>query len=154
MNLLGQQQPSRIQQEGAGFSTLPPGMGMHPADDLFALEEEMVSSQPVSTVLPDNTLALLEARLSGLSRMISGLNVKNGALHKMITDRDEYIELMEQENAALIQKVEQLTATQTQVIDGLAQVLSRFPGGTARIPADEVFDFTDVSLLEETVGNA
>ncbi|MBF0461135.1 MAG: hypothetical protein HQL87_07050 [Magnetococcales bacterium] len=153
MNLLGQQQPSGIQQEGVDFSTVPPGIGMHNTETFFALGDEMEPLQPVTSAISDNTLALLEARLGGLSRMISGLNAKNGALHKMITDRDEYIELLEQENATLLQQVEQFAVTQGQVIDGLTHILSRFPGGES-LAEDEAFYLTDVSLLEETVGNA
>lgn len=149
MNLLGQQQPSFIQQEGTGFSKALPGL--HNADDSFAFGEGE-QPQPLTAEQSGNTLALLEARMSGLTRMIASLSAKNSELRKMMTDRDEYIELMEEENAQLSQQVAQFEAAQGQVIDGLAQILSRFPGGASL--EEESFDFEDTSLLEETVGNA
>lgn len=152
MNLLGQQQPSFIQQEGTGFSNALPGL--HNADDSFAFGGGAEQVQPLMAEQSGNTLALLESRMSGLTRMIASLSAKNSELRKMMTDRDEYIELMEQENAQLSQQVEQFAAAQGQVIDGLAHILSRFPGGEWVAEEEESFDFEDTSLLEETVGNA
>ncbi|MBF0399709.1 MAG: hypothetical protein HQL90_02960 [Magnetococcales bacterium] len=154
MNLSGQQQPSFVQQEGAGFSSVPLGEGLHNADDAFDLGEMAEQSQPLTTAQPDDTLAQLEARLSGLTRMIASLSSKNSELRRMMADRDEYIELMEQENAMLTQQVAQFMAAQGQVIDTLDQILSRFPGGDLAVEESEPVDFEDISLLEETVGNA
>ncbi|MEO5363133.1 MAG: hypothetical protein H7838_05865 [Magnetococcus sp. DMHC-8] len=154
MNLLGQQQPSAIQQGGAGLLAVLPGDRLHTADDSFALGELTDSSQLVPVVPTDNTLALLEARLSGLLRMIAGLNARNDELRKMVADRDEYIELVEQENELLTRQVERFTMAQDQVIDGLADILNRFPGGMLLEQADEEYDYLDAGLLEETVGNA
>ncbi len=154
MNLLGQQQPSVIQQGGAGFLGVPPGEGMHHADDSFALGEVADSGQTAAALLPGNTLALLESRLNGLMRMIATLNAKNEELRLMMADRDDYIELVEQENALLNQQVERFSVAQGQVIDGLSGILSRFPGGELLDQAGDAFDCTDVSLLAETIGNA
>ena len=155
MNLSGQQQPSVIQQEGAGFSTVAPEGSLHSAETLFALGTETEQTPSLSAISPGNSLALqLETRLNGLLYTLSTLNAKNSELHQIISDRDAYVELLEEENALLNQQVEQFTATQGQVIDGLAHILDRFPGGAWLAQAGEGFDRSMSSLLEERVGTA
>lgn len=154
MDLCGQQQPSVIQQERAGFSTLPPGVGEEAEESFFAMEELQERSKPLPTGLVDHTLAQLEARLSGLARLVTALSAKNSALRTMVAERDEYIELVEQENALLTRQVERFETAQSQVIDGLSDILDRFAGGEMVLQDEELFDFADARLLEETIGTA
>ncbi|MEO5352390.1 MAG: hypothetical protein H7835_04160 [Magnetococcus sp. XQGC-1] len=154
MDLFGQQQSSVIQQEGAAFPTHSSGEGMEADADFFAMEEVAVQSEPLPAESADHTLALLEARLSRLTRLVSDLSAKNGTLRKMVADRDEYIDLLEQENATLAEQVERFADAQSQVIDGLSDILDRFAGGGSVLMAEEMVDFSDTRLLDETIGTA
>ncbi|MBF0160717.1 MAG: hypothetical protein HQL88_00380 [Magnetococcales bacterium] len=154
MNLSGQQQPSVIQQEGAGFLSIPPGERLQGADTLFGGEggDKALS---LSAIFPGNTLALqLEARLNGLLQNLSTLTAKNSELRQMISQRDAYIEEMEEENAMLSRQVECFASAQGQVIAGLSHILGRFPGGVWMSHAEEGFECSTSDLLEETVGTA
>ncbi|MEO5340201.1 MAG: cell division protein ZapB [Magnetococcus sp. MYC-9] len=151
MNLSGQQHLSAIQQESAVFSTVPSVAGVRNDDDLFALGEATENSHTLTNMLPGNRLAqMLESRINGLIQTITRLHATNSELRQRISDHDEYIDMLEQENAMLAQQLEQFTAAQGQVIDGLAQILNRFPGGAWMADQGDEMD-EEEGLLESRV---
>lgn len=136
----GQQQPSSVQQEGAIFSAMRPESFTVNADDAFSLEEMGGLGQPsgLSATMPGGTLATLESRLRGMAKMIAGVNMKSAELRKIIADRDAHIVRMEEENAMLSQQVAAFFHTNSQVIDGLAEILGRFHEDEGQSEDDEV----------------
>ena len=147
------QQPSTTQQEGAIFSAVLPEEISGDVDDSFSLEEVDEKAEQSAAVFPANTLAILETRLQSMARMISDLNVKNNEMRKALADRDAYIAEIEEENFELDQQITSFASVNSQVIDGLAAILSRFPGGEED-SEESRFDYSDTTLLDETVGTA
>ncbi|MBF0096912.1 MAG: hypothetical protein HQM04_01325 [Magnetococcales bacterium] len=153
MNLSAHQQPSGVQQGATILPLLALQEGMFATESMSASVE---MAQPVQTSRPalaGNALVMLEARMSGLMQTIAGLNAKNAELRKMIADRDDYIDLVEQENALLSRQVDRFMTAQNQVIHGLSGLLGR-------VVAEESDDHADALVLlsqtgyVETVGNA
>lgn len=157
MHLSGQQQPSMTQQEGVILSTMLTEAFTVNADDDFALEEVTEQSTESQATLPASTLAMLETRLHSMTSMINNLNVRNIELRKVIKDRDARLVQMEQENAVLDQQLTLFSATNGQVIAGLANILQRFPIGED-LRDEEEEDYyallADAELFDETVGSA
>ncbi|WP_130471184.1 hypothetical protein [Candidatus Magnetaquicoccus inordinatus] len=154
MNLSVEQQPSGVQQGGISFSPLALGEGIYATDNSLATVAMAEAVQPNKSALAGNALVMLEARMSGLLQTIAGLNAKNAELRKMIADRDDYIDLVEQENALLSRQVDRFMTAQNQVIHGLSGILGRFS-------VEEESDHEEGSLLTvaddrfaETVGHA
>lgn len=150
MHLSGQQQPSNAQQEGGLLSAMNASGFMVNAEDGSFLKASTEKPRRLPARLPDNTLALLEARLRGMISMVDNLGMKNDALRDIIADRDARIAQMEQENTTLGQQVALFTVTNGQVIDGLADILKRFPGGEVSIEGEE----GAYSVLEKAIGTA
>lgn len=133
------QQTSTVQQEMAVFS---PGT----IEETPAVREAPLSSNP---------LAMLEARLTGMASTIVALNSKVSVLRKIIADRDARIESVEQTNADLEQQVASLSISHSQMVDGVASLLTRFPDNKTIGETDgEDLISVDTSLLQETVGSA
>lgn len=120
MNLASHQpQSSAVQQEKGLFSVMLPEAFVTNAVTIPGKANRIPETE---TNLPAGTLGLLASRLDGM-------NKKNNMLQEMIADRDARMAQMEQENTILHQQVALFTATNSQVIDSLAEVLKRFPGG-------------------------
>ncbi|MBF0184791.1 MAG: hypothetical protein HQM06_10445 [Magnetococcales bacterium] len=112
---------------------------------------------PVQTnksALAGNALVMLEARMSGLMQTIAGLHAKNAELRKQLADRDDYIDLVEQENALLSRQVDRFMTAQGQVIHGLSTLLGRFDEEVANDADGHFFTGSDDGAFITTVGNA
>lgn len=147
------QQPSTTQQAGAIFSAVLPEEISANVDESFSLEEVDEKAEQLAALFPANTLSILETRLQGMAKMIADLNAKNNEMRKALADRNAYIAEIEQENFELDQQITSFASVNSQVIDGLAAILSRFPGGEED-NEENSFDYSDTSLLDETVGTA
>jgi hypothetical protein len=154
MNLSAHQQPSGVQQSGTILPVLALQEGMYASESMSASIEMAEPVQTSRPALAGNALVMLEARMSGLMQTIAGLNAKNAELRKMIADRDDYIDLVEQENALLSRQVDRFMAAQNQVIHGLSGLLGRFSAEESYDDQEDALVLLHQTGYVETVGNA
>ena len=159
MNLAEQQQPSMDQQNMAPLSTeMPAEVSAENIDNsttVASADEQSAQSSEAAMTATSNPLSLLEARLSSMANAIVTLNSKVIALRKTVAERDAQIAAMEQEKSEVEQQVGSLSTTHSQMIDGLEDLLKRFPHGEEMVDDMETESTVAVAgLLDETVGSA
>lgn len=106
--------------------------------------------QPATALPQVNPLAQLETRLSGMTGTIAALKNKVASLQEIIIHREQRITALEMENAATKQQMERFTASHGQLLDGLSDMLARFP-------TEELLEATPAAkmdLMAETMGTA
>ena len=153
MNLSEQQQSSNTQQNMAIFATLPAEENSSKATT--SLVGSVANSSTSAVTVANNPLSLLEVRLTSMSNKIKNLNNTVSMLRTIIAGREERIKVIEQNNAALEQELAASSSSHSQMLDGLADMLNRFPN------SDDVSDAAgddclslDTGLLDQTVGTA
>ena len=76
-------------------------------------------------------------------------------LNKVVSDREAHIRTIAQENADLDQQLASFSNTHSQMVDGLAEMLNRFPENFDVIETtEEGLISVDNRLLDQTVGSA
>ena len=128
----------------------PQALTVH--QEMAVFSPETIAETPTAC---NNPLTMLEARLTGMSNTIIALNNKVSVLHKIIAGRDARIESVEQAKADLEQQVGTLSASHSQMIDGVVGLLTRFPDNKTigETDGDDLIS-VDTTLLQETVGSA
>ena len=106
--------------------------------------------QPAAVAPQANPLAQLETRLSGMNGSIVALKNKITAMQEIITHREQRITALEMENAATKQQMDRFTASHGQLLDGLSEMLARFPTEESL----ETTPATKMDLMAETMGTA
>ncbi|MEO5363940.1 MAG: cell division protein ZapB [Magnetococcus sp. DMHC-8] len=136
MNLAEQQTPSSLHHEQVAFAALIPA-----------------AAAPVATPVSINPLAQLETRLNGMAATIITLKNKVTALQEIVAHREQRITALELENASLRQQMDGFTSSHSQLLEGLSDMLARFPTEESLI-AQQAETTTQVDLMTETMGTA
>lgn len=153
MNLSAQQQPARNLQ-AVVFSAATPGNIVANAENSAPSIAASISGTPVSDiqrVAARNPLALLEARMNAMANTIHTLNKKVTSLRHTITERDEYIVILEEQSSGLEQQLATSSADHKEMLDGVMGILQRFPEGEV---GDDEASESNANLLHETIGTA
>lgn len=155
MNLSEQQHSSSNQQEIAVLSSVTSGKDFDSSTAMISADTQVEASETALSTSPMDALALLDSRLSGMANTIVTLNGRVRALQQTLEARDAQLATVAQEKEGLALQVESFSTSHSQMLDGVEDLLKRFPSDEALMAGtDEAFGAMDVGLLSETVGTA
>ncbi|MBF0399776.1 MAG: hypothetical protein HQL90_03305 [Magnetococcales bacterium] len=89
-------------------------------------KEQIIAEQAEKMVALEGEATILQSHANGLTAEQNQLHHKLSAADKTIIDLEAYIMLLEQDNSALKQQVNQMTGTNGQLLTGLTGLLERF----------------------------